>query len=286
MKPKVISRYTLLRTIWYAVGAATVSGPALWWYGTVFERGMLQVVPVRVRLPRLPRPFAGLKVAQISDLHFGPLVSAGAVRAAVDTVLGLKPDLAVVTGDHVSTLDHGEADLIVQELSRLNAPFGAFAVLGNHDHWTNPEVVANALRRAGLTLLRNASVRLDRAGETLYLAGVDDVWEKKHDLGSALAGVPDEGCAILLAHEPDFADDASKDRRVTLQLSGHSHGGQVRIPGRGPIRLPHLGQRYPEGLRQVGSMQLYTNRGIGVIFPPVRFNCRPEVTLFELASEG
>ena len=286
MKPKVISRYTLLRTIWYAVGAATVSGPALWWYGTVLVRGMLEVVPVRVGLPRLPRPFAGLRVAQISDLHFGPLVGAGAVRAAVDTVLGLQPDLVVVTGDYVSTLEHGEADLIVQELSRLEAPLGVFAVLGNHDHWTDPEVVADAIRRAGVTLLRNSSVRLDRSGEAIFLAGVDDVWEKKHDLGLALSDVPDDGCAILLAHEPDFADESSKDSRIALQLSGHSHGGQVRIPGRGPIRLPYLGQKYPEGLRQIGAMQQYTNRGIGVIFPPVRFNCRPEVTLFELASEG
>ncbi|MCL5958718.1 MAG: metallophosphoesterase, partial [Chloroflexi bacterium] len=199
-----------------------------------------------------------------------------------DAVIGLKPDLAVITGDLVSRLGSGEAESIVQELSRLSAPLGVFAILGNHDHWTEAGVVAAAIRSAGLTLLRNASVLIERAGERIYIAGVDDIWENRHDLPLALSEVPAEGCAILLAHEPDFADEASLDRRVALQLSGHSHGGQVRVPGLGPLQLPFLGRKYPAGLRQVGGLRLYTNRGIGTIFPPLRLNCRPEVTLFEL----
>ena len=106
--------------------------------------------------------------------------------------------------------------------------------------------------------------------------------EEFEDLDAALEGAPDRSTVILLAHEPDFADRVAADGRVALQLSGHSHGGQVRLPFIGAPMLPHLGRKYPYGLRRVGSMWLYTNRGVGVIAPPVRFNCRPEVTLLTL----
>ena len=263
-------------------GGAVLAPPAAWWYSAGFEPRWLQVTRLRVPLARLPRAFAGVTIAQISDLHLGPLVPAAAVRAAVDLVLALRPDIAVVTGDFVSRLDRGEAESIVREMDRLRAPLGAFASLGNHDHWTNAATVADAVARSGLTLVRNASAPVRRGGETLHVAGVDDVWENKHDLATALRGVPRDGCAVLLAHEPDFADHAATDGRVALQLSGHSHGGQVRLPGRGALVLPPHGRMYPEGLRRVGAMALYTNRGVGVIAPPVRVNCRPEVTLLEL----
>jgi predicted MPP superfamily phosphohydrolase len=266
-----------------AVGGA-VGGPAGWAYAREVEPRWLQVRSVRVTLPRLPAQLAGLRIAQISDLHFGPLVPPVRVRAAVDAALALRPDLAVVTGDFVSRLDGGEPDLIVAELSRLRGRLGAFAVLGNHDHWTRAESVAAAVRRAGLGLLRNSHTALVVGGATLYLAGIDDVWERKHDLAAALRGVPGGAATVLLAHEPDFADEAARDPRVALQLSGHSHGGQVRVPGRGALILPLHGRKYPDGLRAVGAMHVYTNRGIGVIGPGVRFNCRPELTLIELAA--
>jgi predicted MPP superfamily phosphohydrolase len=117
----------------------------------------------------------------------------------------------------------------------------------------------------------------------LTLVGLDDVWERKHDLRAALAGVPDDECKLLLVHEPDYADEAAH-YPVDLQLSGHSHGGQINLPGYGRPVLPYLGQKYPAGLYQVGLMALYTNRGIGVISPPVRFNCPPEVTLLTLRA--
>jgi predicted MPP superfamily phosphohydrolase len=133
-------------------------------------------------------------------------------------------------------------------------------------------------------MLVNESTMLERGGEKLVIAGIDDLYDNHHDLERALAGVPEDAAVMLLAHEPDFADAAARDARLILQLSGHSHGGQVRLPFVGQAWLPRLGQKYPAGLYHVGGMQVYTNRGIGVVGVPVRFNCRPEVTLLTLRS--
>ncbi len=166
----------------------------------------------------------------------------------------------------------------------LSAPLGVFGVRGNHDWYRGVEPVTEIASAAGIRMLVNASVAVQRGGESLYLASVDDLYGQHHDLGRALAGVPRGAAVILLAHEPDFADTAALDDRIVLQLSGHSHGGQVRIPLLDATWLPRYGQKYPAGLYQVGGLQLYTNRGIGVVGPAIRFNCRPEVTLFTLRS--
>ncbi len=283
-RPAVISRRAFLRRAG-VVGAGLAAAPSLLWYGKDVEPGFLEVTRLKLDLPRLPSVFEGMTIAQLSDIHFGPFVKTSEVREAIDATMELRPDLVVVTGDFVTRVSYGEAGLIVQEFSRLSAPMGVYGILGNHDIWNDLELVADAIRRAGMTLLRNSNVSLEAGSDRLYLAGIDDVWETRDDLALALKGVPDRACAILLAHEPDFADAASADGRVVLQLSGHSHGGQIKMPFWGPLHLPPLARKYPEGLRQVGKMWLYTNRGIGVVSPPVRFNCRPEVTLFELARE-
>ena len=264
------------------VAAGGITPPAAWAYATRVESRRVVVEQLRVPVPGLPAELAGLRIAQISDLHYGKVVSADLIRHAVDLTVQQSPDLIVVTGDFVSNLDNGEADLVARDLARLRAPLGQFAILGNHDHWTNPVEVADAVRRAGLTLLRNGHQPIVRGGGRLWLAGVDDVWMGKANLAQALDGVPPDGRTVLLAHEPDFADEAAQDRRVALQLSGHSHGGQIRLPLLGAPVLPPVGRKYPYGLRRVGGLTLYTNRGIGLIQPAVRVNCRPEVTVVEL----
>jgi predicted MPP superfamily phosphohydrolase len=127
---------------------------------------------------------------------------------------------------------------------------------------------------------------LDIGGELLYLAGVDDGWSGQPDLKAALDEHRGNTPVILLAHEPDLADAFARDGRVSLQLSGHTHGGQVRVPALGPIILPYLGQKYDQGLHRVNDMWIYTNRGLGVIPPPVRLNCRPEITEITLVGTG
>jgi hypothetical protein len=251
-------------------------------YGVWVETEWLQVERVSISVPRLPPGFIGMTIAQLSDIHFGLDVNPAHIRRAVDVTLALAPDLIVLTGDFVSRMTQTEPALITSELGRLAAPQGVWAVLGNHDHHLSARIVTQALLRAGARVLRNSNDVLCRSGERLWLAGVDDVVEEKHDLDRALRGIPDAGPALVLVHEPDFADRVAEDPRVCLQLSGHSHGGQVCCPLLGPPVLPLLAQKYPRGLYRLGDMWLYTNRGLGTIGMPIRVNCRPEVTLITL----
>lgn len=264
-----------------ASGAAVAANGA---WAVLVEPHWLAVERVAVPLPRLPRALDGLTVAQLSDLHCSPFVTGDMIRAAVDMANALGPDLAVITGDYV----YHDVELAVdcaRELARLQAPLGRFAILGNHDHWTNAQFVTRALEDASLPVLINRAVPLERAGARLWLAGIDDVWERRHDLPKALRDVPGGECTLLLAHEPDYADEAA-NFPVDLQLSGHSHGGQVNFPFVGPKTLPYLGTKYVAGLNYAGRLPVYTNRGTGTIAPAVRWNCRPEVTLLTLRAVG
>jgi len=166
-------------------------------------------------------------------------------------------------------------------LGQLNARRGVFAVLGNHDWWTDAQVVRGGLEQAGVPVLMNSGLRLP---EGVYLAGVDDVWSGQPDLRAALAKNPSNAPTILLAHEPDFVDEFSLDERVALQLSGHTHGGQIRLPFRGALVLPPYGQKYDYGLFRVRQTWLYTNSGIGSAFFGLRLNCRPEVAEITLVK--
>lgn len=169
--------------------------------------------------------------------------------------------------------------------SQLRAPFGQFAVLGNHDAFGTRKVVTKGLTQSGFHVLHNEHIVLTQGTDKLYIAGIDDPWVGKADIAQALLHIPEEACTILLAHEPDFADDFCK-LPIDLQLSGHSHGGQVRLPFVGALYTPPHGSKYSSGLYQLpnSQLQVYTTRGIGVTRMPVRFNCRPELTVITLHS--
>ena len=164
-------------------------------------------------------------------------------------------------------------------LAQVRARAGIVGCLGNHDLGTDPAYVSAVLESHGISVLRNRSIPLEREGARLWLAGLDDVLEGKPDLTLALKGVPAAEPVVLLAHEPDFADYVA---HADLQLSGHSHGGQIRIPLLGAPYLPAMGRKYPRGLRQIGPLSLYTNVGLGTIVVPMRLDCPPEVTLITL----
>ncbi|NLF10531.1 MAG: metallophosphoesterase [Anaerolineaceae bacterium] len=286
--PSGVSRRRFLSWVLGAGLALGAAASATAGYALVLEPGWLQVKRVPVVLPGLPPALDGLSIAHLTDLHWGRYTGLREIRAAVDAANALEPDLVVLTGDYVLG-SAAYAEPCGAELAALRAPLGVYAVAGNHDYWTDITTVGGALAAAGLPLMRNEARRLEVAGSVLWLAGLDDVYEGHDDLESALAPVPPGEPVLLLVHEPDFAVRAAlAPWSILLQLSGHSHGGQVCLPFVGPPILPWLGRIYPAGLQAVAgaSLQVYTNRGVGVTSPPVRLNCRPEVALLTLQAAG
>jgi predicted MPP superfamily phosphohydrolase len=263
-----------------SLGLVAVGGSAVivggYEYGKQVEAKQLVLEHIQIQVNKLKTGLEGFKIVQLSDIHLYPYTQLDFVQEAVTITNNLQPDLIVLTGDYV--LQTAEAIFeLAPVLSSLNAKYGVFSILGNHDLWTNAHIVRLGLKEQRLLLLENDGVELTVNGETLYLAGVDDGWSGQPDLSLALAKRPSEALTILLAHEPDLADRFSMDQRVSIQLSGHSHGGQVRLPLLGAPILPYLGQKYDQGLYKVKDMWLYTTRGIGLI-TPIRINCPPEIT--------
>jgi uncharacterized protein len=248
------------------------------------EPNWLEVTQVEINLPKLDRAFDGYRIVQISDLHAGDQIDRAQLEKVVEIVNAQNPDLVVITGDHVSRLPRQHVELL-DTLAKLHPGDRTLSVLGNHDVYNDPTPIRAAIQQAGITLLENAIYTLKRGEATLHIAGVGDVFAKQDKLDLVLAQLPTTGAAIMLAHEPDFADETAATGRFGLQLSGHSHGGQIRIPFYGGY-LPEYARKYPIGRYQVGSMTQYTNRGIGTIKIYARFNCRPEISVFNLIARG
>jgi uncharacterized protein len=283
----LLTRRKFLGRFLIGASAAAAIGTA---DGLFLEPRNLVSERIDIRLKRLPREFHGFRIVQISDVHFGPYMGKTGLERALELAKSFSPDLLALTGDFVSHPFGGSNGLRGAHYAEPCADVLAavkgipiLAVLGNHDHWNNAAIVEGALRDRGIQVLRNRSLPLEREQSRIWIAGVDDVLVKAADLSQTLADVPPSETTLLLAHEPDFADYAARFP-VDLQLSGHSHGGQVRLPGIGALVLPTLARKYPIGLNRVGPLQVYTNRGLGVINPPVRFDCPPEVTFVTLLS--
>ena len=259
-------------------------------YGLMVEPARIRIESVHLRLRRLTQAFHGLRIAQLSDIHMGAWMNGERLQQIVSIVLAQQPDLLFLTGDFL--LGHnfdknseGHLQDLINILSPISKAIPTFAVLGNHDYWTNVKAVREMLKASGVVELTNSVFTLSRGSEHLHLCGVDDVWEGNVRLDDVHYRIPENGAAILLAHEPDFADQSALTGRFDLQVSGHSHGGQVVLPFFGPPILPSLGQKYPSGLYTVRDMYQYTNRGVGTGRLPVRINCPPEITIFTLQSE-
>jgi predicted MPP superfamily phosphohydrolase len=285
MKQK-FSRRDFLKLMGYFFLSSFVIGAGGLTYGIFVEPNELDVEEVEIKLSRLPSQFSGYRIVQFSDLHMGGWLNGKRLRKVVDAVVAQQPDLVVITGDFFTgpvwnaRISQAAEELVV-ELSRLTAEFTTLGVLGNHDYWSNAGKAREALQRCGVIEIGNGLHSLERNGEQLHVAGVDDIWYGHDDLDKVLSMLPETGEVILLAHEPDFADKSAGTGRFGLQLSGHSHGGQIVLPFFGPPVLPWLGQKYPIGLYKVGEMWQYTNRGVGMTLP-VRINCPAEVTVFTL----
>jgi predicted MPP superfamily phosphohydrolase len=250
-------------------------------YAHKIEPLWFEIKQISITLPQLDRAFRGYRIVQISDLHAGDKIDRTHLNKVIDAVNDQKPDLVVITGDHVSRMPRRHIELLDIYL-RLHPRDRTVAVLGNHDVYNDATPIRTALKTAGVTLLENNIYTLKRDNATLHIAGVGDVFAKEDRLDQVLAQLPATGAAIMLAHEPDFADEAAATKRFGLQLSGHSHGGQLRFPFFDGY-VPELAQKYPLGRYQVGDMIQYTNRGIGTVKIYARFNCRPEISVFTLS---
>jgi len=254
-------------------------------HGDGFNPKAFDIVPLTVNIRGLDPVFDGYRVAVIADLHLGQWLTPLRLAGVVGTVNDLKPDLIAIPGDLVSYDLERFAEPLAENLKALKAKDGVVVVLGNHDHWAGAGKVRKILQQAGVTDLANDAISIKKGKTELWVSGVDSVKVNADRLDHVLAKIPPGSTpGILLVHEPDFADEAAATGRFALQLSGHSHGGQVALPYIGvPIRGNHF-KNYYSGTYQVKDMVLYVNRGLGVNVVWLRWNCRPEITLITLRS--
>ena len=236
---------------------------------------------LRIPVANLAAPLHAFRIAQISDLHCGPFAGPARVAEWVDRVNRLEPDLIAVTGDLIT---HGPdyVRAVAAELGRLRARHGVFACMGNHDYFTDAEELVRALESAGLTVLRNRGLVVERDGARLFVAGVDDTWTGRHDMRRALAERPSDCAVVLLAHDPALFPEAA-ELGVELTLSGHTHGGQFALPGAARrINLARIITPFTSGLYSLEGAFLYVNRGLGTTGPPVRLGVPPEIAVLTL----
>jgi uncharacterized protein len=279
-----ISRRRFLKISLFSVLGTAFAGVAGFGYARDIEPERIEVVRLDLRLPRLSPSFDGYRLAQISDIHMGTGMTPERLARIVQMINEEQPDAVAITGDFVTRGDVTRLTPgLVKALRELKAKDVAVAVLGNHDHWTDASAIRRVITDSGLLDISNNVYTVQRGAESLHLAGVDDYWERQDRLDDVLNLLPETGCAVLLAHEPDYADISAASGRFDLQISGHSHGGQMIIPILNrPLVVPPYSLKYPLGQYQVGTMIQYTNRGVGTINPALRFNCRPEITVFTL----
>jgi predicted MPP superfamily phosphohydrolase len=251
-----------------------------------FSRKDFIITPLPVTVPGLDPAFDGYRIVQISDIHFGHWVSPERLNGIIDLINEQEPDLAVNTGDFVSYVMEELAPDLTAAMQRIESKDGSLAVLGNHDHWMDPERVAEILSAGSVTVLRNDVYTVRRDGVELHVGGVDDIVAKADRLDLVMEKMPRSGPALMLAHEPDFADETAATGRFFLQLSGHSHGTQIVPPFIGPVLRRNHFKKYPNGRYKVGDMVQYTSNGVGTHAVRLRINCPPEIVVVTLNRAG
>lgn len=253
-------------------------------YAKFIEPNWIEINSLQLTLPHLASEFNGYRIVQISDIHRDQWMTTRRLQHIVGLVNQQHPDLVVITGDLVTRNLPQFVPSLKPALEQLTPRDRTLAILGNHDHQNDPQAIIKTLKQSGVFDLNNAVYTIQRGNATLYLAGVDDVGMGKAHLDLVLQQLPPQGAAILLAHEPDFANTSAATGRFDLQLSGHTHGGQIRLPILKPLILPPWGEKYYAGKYAIGKMLLYTNRGLGMTGLHLRLFSRPEMTVFNLVS--
>jgi predicted MPP superfamily phosphohydrolase len=246
------------------------------------EANSLTLEHVEIYLKRLPKKLDGFRIIQLSDTHHSPFTGLEHIARAVKIANRLKPDMFVLTGDYVSHHPEYIAP-VAAVLGKLKAKHGTFACLGNHDHWTDADLVTHMFRGEGITMLINQGLRLETKRGSFWLAGVDDYMVGKTDVPASLLGSYPDELKILLAHNPIIFREAWR-HGVDLTLSGHTHGGQIKVRPEEKRLLPR--RKRKSGLHSRYKSQLYITRGIGTVVVPMRYQCPPEISLLELKCEG
>jgi predicted MPP superfamily phosphohydrolase len=246
----------------------------------IAEANSLSLERVEIKLARLPKKLDGLRVIHLSDIHHSPFTSLDHISRAVKVANRIKPDLFVLTGDYVSH-ETEYIGPVAKVLGELSSEMGTYACLGNHDHWTDAGLVMRHFTDAGINVLVNEGLRVESRGAAFWLAGVDDYMVGKTDVPSAMRGsFPDE-MKLLLAHNPLIFRQSVR-HGIDLTLSGHTHGGQVKLRDASKKLLRR--RRLSAGLHGRKDSQIYITRGIGTVVLPVRYQCPPEISLLELRS--
>lgn len=267
MHPALTRRNVIASLALSSLGAAA--------YSRVVEPKSLRVRKVSIPFPHLPPPLDGLRIVQLSDFHCEPFTPLSFLSRAAETASNLNADIIALTGDFIDSRPTAIEDL-APVLAQIKSRFGTFAINGNHDVRKAGTLVEKHLAKNGIHFLKNRSQTLTINDHPLHVAGADSLFGSL-DINQTLKNVPSEGFTLLLAHEPDTADLAAASGKVALQLSGHSHGGQIRIPGLPPPYLPIGGRKYPRGLYRLGKTALFTSIGLGTTQFPLRFGCPPEI---------
>ena len=255
-----------------AAGVGVTTGALA--HGYVYERHHLELTRATMRVSGLPHALAGLRIGLITDLHRSDTVPDELVRRAVQLLMNESPDLVVLGGDYVTWGDRHYVIPVAEALAPLAAPHGVFAVLGNHD---DDRDMPAALNARGFVVLRDARTRLTIRGETIDFAGIRYWTRKASDIAHVLRGASPN--VILLAHNPLRLAEAAA-MAVPLVLSGHTHGGQIVLPGIGALAAREFPVIAGKGRRE--NTEIFVSRGVGTVYIPVRLNCPPEVALLTL----
>jgi predicted MPP superfamily phosphohydrolase len=270
-------RQFLKRTLWAGAATALVGT-----YPLFIERYIIRTNHYTIPVPNLPHEFDGLRIIHLTDLHYGPLMPLEILGKVIQKTNELEKDIVVCTGDYVrGAAAARRIDGIWSVMADLRAPEGVYTVLGNHDHWASTEQSVCWLNTSGHINLRHKAVPLTRKGTSIWLGGAGDLWEDHVNLDQVLKDVPDDACRIVLAHNPDTAD-TDYTARVDLMISGHTHGGQVKIPFIGAPLLPVKNKAYTSGFVRSHKTNVFISRGIGWAALPVRFNCFPEIAILNI----
>ncbi|MFB5193993.1 metallophosphoesterase [Neobacillus sp. KR4-4] len=259
-------------------------------YANRIEPSLLDIQELQIKHPLIPKSFDGIKLVQFSDTHLGFQYSLHQFTKLAKKINSLQPDIILFTGDLMDEPNqYTEINKLLPILKGLHAPLGKYCIFGNHDHGGyGSDIYRNIMENSDFNVLLNESAPVKMSdGSMICLLGIDDAMLGNPNLPLALRNVPQNTFKLLLSHAPDLAQTAAQ-YPVHWQLSGHSHGGQIKIPFLGALVTPPFGQLYPEGLYSVGddsSLSLYVNRGIGTTRLPFRFLSKPELTIFTLRHE-